>query len=228
MERYSGKFDVQFNDLPSIELKTIEPEADAGFFKRLALASKRRFFYLTHDWEIELDNVPYMPELNGTILVPATVNGERLEFDGASIPFPWLVSLITIGVLRPLGVMLIGSIIHDFAFQHGYLLVSSNNQPPRKVSIERHIADALLRDLIATFNKMPRIAFTGWLFVRFGWLFVKYNNRRFGGRPPYWEAPLVLAAFTGFVILLYWDAKITFLASILVYLSIYLTTLLMA
>jgi len=45
--------------------------------------------------------------------------------------------------------MLIGSTIHDFAFKHGYLLVSSN-QPPEKIPIERHIADALLRDLIAT------------------------------------------------------------------------------
>lgn len=227
MESYTGKYDIRFNELPSIELKTIEPEEGASFFKRLALASKRRIFYLMRDWEIELDNVPYKPELNGTIIVPARVNGERLEFDGASIPFPWLVSLITIGVLRPLGVMLIGSIIHDFAFKHGYLLVSIDNQPPKKVFIERHIADAVLRDLIAAFNKMPRIAFTGWLFVRFGWLFVKYNNHRFGGRPPYWEVPLVLAVFAGFAYLLYWNAGIAIAASIVVYFTVYLTTLLL-
>jgi hypothetical protein len=226
METYAGKFNIQFNDLPSIELKTIEPEPDARFLKRLAVASKRRVFYLTHDWEIDLDNVPYQPELNGTIQIPATVNGERLEFDGASIPFPWLVSLLTIGVLRPLGVMLLGSIIHDFAFKYGYLLVSSKDQPRQKVFIERHIADALLRDIIATFNKMPSIAIIGWLFVRFGWIFVKYNNRRFGGRPPYWQVFLILAVFAGFAYLLCWNASITIAASSIVYFTVYLTTLL--
>lgn len=224
MEIYKGKIHVKFNELPSIELKTIKPTGSAGFLRRIALASKRRIFYLKRDWEVELDEVTYKPELNGTIHVPSTINGERLEFDGATIPFPWLVSLITVGVLRPLGVMLIGSIIHDFAFKHGYLLVSSNNQPAEKILIERHIADALLRDLIATFNKMPRIAFIGWLFVRFGWLFVKYNNRRYGGRRPYWEVALVLAVFSVYACLLYWNMDITIAASVFVYAVVYLMT----
>lgn len=228
MEIYKGKIHVKFNELPSIELKTIKPTGSAAFLRRIALASKRRIFYLKRDWEVELDKITYKPELNGTIHVPSTINDERLEFDGATIPFPWLVSLITIGVLRPLGVMLIGSIIHDFAFKHGYLLVSSDNQPPKRIPIERHIADALLRDLIATFNKMPRIAFIGWLFVRFGWLFVKYNNRRFGGRRPYWEVALVLAVFSVYAYLLYWNMDITIAASVLVYAVVYLMTAFLA
>ncbi len=36
-------------------------------------------------------------------------------FDGASVPRPWLVTAVGGGILRPLGVMLIASIIHDFA-----------------------------------------------------------------------------------------------------------------
>jgi uncharacterized protein DUF1353 len=123
--------------------------------------------------------------LAGKIIIPQKVEGHLFEFDGASIPLPWLVSLLTIGILRPLGVLLIASIVHDFAFRHGHLWVRKRNGEVEKVSMTRDVTDRLFRDIITVVNGNSIVGFLGWYFVRLGyWLGVRYNGERYTGEKP--------------------------------------------
>ncbi len=233
-EDYKGSIDVEFRGLPSINLVSIIIEKGANWFERIAEATRRRYFTLEKDWNISVDRVDYQPELNGTILVPKSVDGKPLIFDGASVPMPWLVSFLTIGALRPLGVMLTASIVHDFAFKHGYLLVESDSGgTPKKVEIERHNVDRLFRDIIGTVNQVATIGWIAWFFVRAGWILgVKYNGKRFGGNPPLSVGLISLAvlSFLGFYLFDGWsfqESKFNHLVSfsVLLYLMFYVATL---
>ncbi|MEL7045157.1 MAG: DUF1353 domain-containing protein, partial [Pseudomonadota bacterium] len=165
-------FEVRLR-LPHIVFKSISTRPDAHWLKQIAIASVRRFFYLAEDWSITLRSDRY-PDFSGEIIVPETTDGERFEFDGASIPVPWLVSMITIGVLRPLGVLLIASLVHDYAFRYGYLKVAKAGGPPQKVIIKRDVADRLFRDIITVVNGNRIVGHVAWYFVRLGyWTGVK-------------------------------------------------------
>lgn len=185
-ETYNGAIWVKFDGLPCISLVSVILKEKLGWFQRVAEATRRRLFTLEEDWQIQLGRITYKPELNGTITIPHTVGGEKVVFDGASVPLPWLVSFLSIGILRPLGVMLIASILHDFAFKFGYLLVSTQEgDVPKKVMVERQDIDHLFRDIIATVNQVAGVGWVAWFFVRLGWLFcVKYNGQYFGGKAP--------------------------------------------
>jgi len=165
-EDYRGSINVGFNGMPAIELETLIARENASAIERFSIATKRRRFTLKEDWEIELSEIEYVSELNGTIVLPKDNSDSNPNvFDGASVPVPWLVSLLTIGVLRPLGVMLIGSILHDYAYSHGSL---------------------------GTVNSLPFVGYIAWLAVRIGWLWVPYNQTFRTGRKPYCEYLFVI------------------------------------
>lgn len=191
-EEYEGTIDLVFDDMPSIRLESFKPTHNAGMLQRLAIATKRRRFSLRDDWKIELKHIAYSDELTGTVEIPEKDDGEKsIVFDGASIPFPWLISLLTVGILRPLGVMLIGSIVHDYAYKYGSLRVSKNGQNFEDVSLPRHTADKLFRDIVSTVNRLPAVGYIAWFAVRLGWPWVKYNGKRFGGKIPFVEYALL-------------------------------------
>ena len=203
-ESYKGSINIEFEEIPPVRLKTIVPMIDAPVWEKLAHSTKRRFFTLDNDWFLTLD-VPYQTRLNGQIRIPQRdKNGELIIYDGASIPIPWLVSLLTIGILRPLGVMLVASIVHDFAYKYGHLPKLDDQGQETEIKIKRHVADKLLRDIIGTVNGLPIIGYIGWYFVRLGWVFVKYNKQPRGGKKPYSEYTLffiIILALT-FIIML--------------------------
>lgn len=210
MERYEGSIKIEFEDIPSVRLKTIVSEPGSSFLERLALATRRRYFMLHNEWLMKVDNVSYEPRLNGNIKIPDVDEfGEKIIFDGASIPLPWLVSLLTIGILRPLGLMLIASIVHDYAYKYGHL----QKEDGTVVNIERHIADRLLRDIIGTVNMFPVVGYIGWFFVRIGWIKVKYNNKPRGGAVPVMEYStlilivllfITIGIMSSFSIIIFW------------------------
>ena len=183
-EFYSGCIDVTLHGIPAIEPITISLKDKVTTFQRVAIATRKRIFKLKEDWETTVGGIKYQPQLNGTIVTPRNHEGIDIEYDGASIPFPWLISLLTIGILRPLGVLLTPSLVHDFAFKFGYLLVVRNGEVSR-VSVSRDEADRLFRDLIAAITKIRGLAWIAWYAVRLGYfLGVKYNGKRGGGKKP--------------------------------------------
>lgn len=200
-ECYKGPISVELDGLPSICLESFNPlgnkscnnHAKPKRIKGLLLSTQRRCFTLNNDWSLTLGGVDYKPELNGKIIIPVRCHtGEKpVRFDGASVPAPWLISFVSLGILRPLGVMLVGSIVHDFAYQNGYLEVIDSSGNQNRIYVEREIIDRLFRDIISTVNQLPVVGWIAWFFVRVGWLFgIKYDGQPFGGKPPH----LVLAS----------------------------------
>ncbi len=196
MEKHSGSIDLSFKGMPLIQLESFIPNYKTGILERLSIATRRRRFTLQEDWHIELKNIAYESDLNGTIVIPKEDDEGRVNiFDGASIPAPWLISLLTIGILRPLGVTLIGSIVHDYAYTFGNLKVLNSDGRPGFVKLERHKADKLFRDIISTANRLPPVGYIAWLAVRIGWIWVPYHKERYTGRKPYSEYLFVIICF---------------------------------
>ncbi len=204
-EKYCGPLEIEIDEIPSVKLQSIELPSDASAFRKFAIGTRKRKFILTEDWKISVKGMDTSTSLDGVITIPAERNGEQIRFDGASVPFPWLISFLSIGSLRPLGVMLIPSIVHDYAFMFGELLVSkTKDEAPVRVEVKRHDADTLFYRMIKTFNGDPVTARLAYVAVRLGWLFgVKYNGYGRGGKPPIMiigVASLVLASL-GFVLI---------------------------
>jgi len=195
-EEYRYPIYVKFDDIPPVRLKSIRPKKRLTLIDRLVLATKPRKFGLAEDWCIQLDKVSYDQRLNGSVVIPQNKDGKPIDFDGASIPLPWLVSLLTLGILRPLGVMLTASIVHDYAYKFGHLKKDDGTE----VQIERDVADRLFRDIIETVNKLPLVGFIAWFAVRLGWPFVEYNGKAQGGKPPYLEYLLLFVLVAFFVV----------------------------
>lgn len=192
-ENHQGAIDVAFDGMPSIRLENYQLPESAGVLQRLAVATRRRRFSLREDWQMELDDVEYFHDLNGIVEIPARHSDSRsIVFDGATIPFPWLISLLTVGILRPLGIMLVGSIVHDYAYQYGSLRISRNGGPFEQLPLSRNRADRLFRDIVGTVNRLPAVGYIAWFAVRLGWLWVRYDGKRFGGKPPILEYLLLL------------------------------------
>lgn len=188
------RFQVTFMALPALVPLRMDTNYDSGF-KRWRGAAARRTFNLREPWTFELVVDPSDfdgSDLSGTIVIPASYAGQETILDGASVPMPWLVSFLSFGLLRPVGVMLTAAIVHDFAFQHTVLLrVRGGGQEPEVVRIQRHHADLLFGRMITVVNQMPLVGFVGWLAVRLGWLWVPYGTHRWGAPFP-WVALAVL------------------------------------
>jgi hypothetical protein len=197
METYDGNIKIEFKDIPPVRLISIISKKNSSVWERLALATKRRFFTLEESWTITIKGFKSGEfELNEVIKIPdVDDNGNKIVFDGASIPLPWLVSLLTIGILRPLGVMLIASIVHDFIYKYGHL----KKEDGPLIIMQRHEADHLFRDIIETVNKLSMIGYIGWFFVRIGWVSVKYNNKPRGGDVPVFEYIFLLLVVVFFI-----------------------------
>ena len=185
MHKYSGRLiSVTFEELPALEPKLLVTRS-AYLLVRWWKACKRRRFRLVKQWSVDIvchKDRHRLKKLEGTIVIPAS---NDYLYDGASVPLPWIVTCATFGVLRPLGIMLTASIVHDYAFRTGGLLLEEpDGQPPKIKSITRCDADFLFREMISTVNGMPIWAFWAWSAVRLGWLSVKYNNRRWAGKAP--------------------------------------------
>ena len=205
--RYSSgdqRFFVDFEALPALVPQLLNTKYESGF-ERWRGAASLRSFELETPWQFTLVVDPEEfdgEDFSGTYTIPLTYDDKSTILDGASVPFPWLVSFLSFGMLRPVGVMLTASIAHDFAFKHGVLLrEQEGTTEPERVVIMRHHADRLFGRMIATINKMPVVGFIGWLAVRLGWLFVPYGkNQDCRQKPVPWGAFALFLAALAFVV----------------------------
>jgi hypothetical protein len=191
-------FKVGFKKFPRLTSEILKTtyKGILSSLKAIIGASAKRYFHLEDHWEIMIEVVnseKYQDnDVTGVIVIPSNAEVPT-RFDGASIPLPWFVSFLTFGILRPLGVLLIASIVHDFAFQHGYLYYREDNGGKKQYHIPRHIADQLFYDIIKTVNNMPITASLAHFAVRIGWWFgVKYNGQFGGGKKPIKELILLI------------------------------------
>jgi len=139
----------------------------------LALGTRRRQFTLQQDFQISVAGFDDA-RLNGTLTVPAKrPDGRPYLFDGASIPVPWLVAALSGNVLRPLGTVLIPSIVHDYLFETGEIEINGSTNP---VKVDRNTADRLFLKMFWTVSGMRVMPFIAWLAIRIGAIRTQYPN----------------------------------------------------
>ena len=183
--RNKAGFKVILHGLPAVQPQLIKTTGLRLACKIHAMAMPRKY-KLTQNWRIEIFNFENEEGecVDFDICIP-----EGTEIDGASIPAPWLIALLSFGVLRPMGILFTASIVHDYAFKHGALPYTQ----PKKNYQMRHNADKLFKDITTTVNEAPVAAYIAWWGVRLGVLgykkplvtYVSTWNEQLTGPTPY-------------------------------------------
>lgn len=202
MHSYSGPaISVSFRHFPQLRPQLL-PTHTRWFFQRFLGARARRKFALAEDWIVTIEAAGHpLSRFAGTLLIPQSTPTQPAVYDGASVPLPWTVTFLSLGTLRPLGILLIASIVHDYAFQHGQLIYLRNGaRAPTPVC--RHDIDLLFREMIRAINKTPFLAYVAWFAVRIGWLGVKYNGSPRTGKPPLGHFIVLVAVLAAMCLLL--------------------------
>ena len=142
-----------FPELKPLPIKT----KGKGFWKGIAMwLLSTRNWEITKDWKYNIDGTEYV--------IPA-----GFQFDGASIP-KFLRSFFS-----PVGVLLIGGLIHDYAYKYKTLLKVNKKETMGELTQKR--ADEIFRDInviVNGFYTMNRLAYWS---LRLGG-FVAWNGHR--------------------------------------------------
>ena len=149
---------MKFNFKGFPELKPIAiPTKGKGFWKGIVLwLLSTRNWELTKDWKYNIDGTEYV--------IPA-----GFQFDGASIP-KFLRTFFS-----PVGVLLIGGLVHDYAYKYKTLLKANQKDTMGELTQKR--ADEIFRDIniiVNGFYTMNRLAY--WSLRAGG--FVAWNGHR--------------------------------------------------
>ena len=138
--------------------------------KPLRIATKGKGFWSAilmwllgvRHWEIAKD---FHYEINGKkYVIPA-----GFQFDGASIP-KFLASF-----LSPVGVLLIGGLVHDYAYKYSALKPSNKKDPI--LLLDQKKADEIFRDINIEINGFYFLNYLAYYALRLGG-FVAWNGHR--------------------------------------------------
>jgi hypothetical protein len=160
-------FSVTFTKLPALQPQLIKTENKGIFSKILAMGMPREY-ELYEMWHVTINN---FETEEGKIEDLDIYLPSETKIDGASIPIPWVIAFLSLGLLRPMGILFTASIVHDYTYKYGLLPLSSG----RVKYIKRHNADKLFKDMIYTINNTPVTAFIAWWGVRLGYLGCKHS-----------------------------------------------------
>ena len=140
-------------DLKPLPIKT----KGKGFFKAIVM-----WLLGTRNWELTND---FNYVLNGNkYVIPA-----GFKFDGASIP-KFLRTFFS-----PVGVLLIGGLVHDYAYKYETLLRENKRDTLGKISQKR--ADEIFRDININVNGFYLMNYLAYWSLRLGG-FVAWNGHR--------------------------------------------------
>ena len=155
-KRATTKLKFYYKGMPKLQPLPIKTKGK-GFWKGIALwLLSTRNWELTKDWKYNIDGEEYV--------IP-----EGFQFDGASIP-KFLRSFFS-----PVGVLLIGGLIHDYAYKYKTLLKVNKKETMGELTQKR--ADEIFRDInviVNGFYTMNRLAYWS---LRLGG-FVAWNGHR--------------------------------------------------
>jgi len=195
-----------FSNFPELVLQRFRKTEEKGFLAKFKFACQRRMHRLNHDWCFEVSNYS-IQKLNGIIKIPATHASQELCTDGASMPMPWIFSAITFGIARPTGAMLLPSLVHDFAYIHGYVLVSKDGGNSYvETKLTREEADMLFKDMLTQITQLSSISTLGWMVLRLGWWFVDYPGES-QANPPFKDVAILVIGLIGLVLLFFLMSK---------------------
>ena len=154
--RAKTKMKFYFKGMPILQPLQIKTKGK-GFWKGIVLwLLSTRNWILKEDWKYNIDGTEYV--------IPA-----GFQFDGASIP-KFLRTFFS-----PVGVLLIGGLVHDYAYKYKTLL--KKNKKDTMGEITQKKADEIFRDIniiVNGFYSMNRLAYWS---LRLGG-FVAWNGHR--------------------------------------------------
>jgi hypothetical protein len=127
-------------------LKPLPFPRNMGYFKTL--------FSYTPEWKVVMNFWIILPDYQA-ILIPA-----GFVFDGASIP------KIFRGLLSPVGVLLVAAMVHDYAYQHHYIMFGEHGPPIKKKYMSKAEADSLFLEIADYTNGLPWLNRIAYLAVR--------------------------------------------------------------
>ena len=153
-----GKVKTKFNykGMPKLQPVPIATKGK-GFWKAIVMwLLSTRNWVLTDDWKFNLDGKEYV--------IPA-----GFQFDGASIP-KFLRTFFS-----PVGVLLIGGLVHDYAYKYKTLLEVNKKKTMGEITQAR--ADEIFRDINVIVNGFYTMNYLAYWSLRIGG-FVAWNGHR--------------------------------------------------
>ena len=155
-KRAKTKLKFYYKGMPTLKPVPIATKGK-GFWKGIVMwLLSTRNWIITEDWKYNIDGEEYV--------IPA-----GFQFDGASIP-KFLRTFFS-----PVGVLLIGGLVHDYAYKYKTLLKKNKKDTMGELTQKR--ADEIFRDInviVNGFYTMNRLAYWS---LRIGG-FVAWNGHR--------------------------------------------------
>lgn len=155
-KRRQPNLQFNFQDFPELKPIAIKTKGK-GFWKGILMwLLSTRNWELTKDWKYNIDGTEYV--------IPA-----GFTFDGASIP-KFLRTFFS-----PVGVLLVGGLVHDYAYKYKTLLKDSKKETMGELSQKR--ADEIFRDININVNGFYVMNYLAYYSLRLGG-FVAWNGHR--------------------------------------------------
>ena len=150
------KVDFSYDELPHMQPIRIKTK-EKGFWGAIWLwILTVRTWTITKDFNYKLRGVEYV--------IP-----KGFTFDGASVP-KFLASF-----LSPVGVLLIGGLVHDYAYKFACLKTKNSKDP--LLLLNQHQADKIFRDINIEVNGFHFLNYLAYWALRIGG-FVAWNGHR--------------------------------------------------
>ena len=155
-KKVQTKLKFNYKGMPHLQPVPIKTKGK-GFWKGIVMwLLATRNWVLTEDWKYNIDGEEYV--------IPA-----GFQFDGASIP-KFLRSFFS-----PVGVLLIGGLVHDYAYKYKTLLKKNKKQTMGEIDQKR--ADEIFRDINIIVNGFYSMNYLAYWSLRIGG-FVAWNGHR--------------------------------------------------
>ena len=155
-KRAKTKMKFNFKGFPELKPIAIKTKGK-GFWKGIVMwLLSTRNWELTKDWKYNIEGTEYV--------IPA-----GFQFDGASIP-KFLRTFFS-----PVGVLLIGGLVHDYAYKYKTLLKANKKDTMGELTQKR--ADEIFRDINIIVNGFYVMNYLAYYSLRLGG-FVAWNGHR--------------------------------------------------
>ena len=155
-KRAKTKLKFSYRELPHLQPLKFVTKGKGFWGGILAWLLGTRNWEITKDWNYTIDGVDYV--------IPA-----GFQFDGASIP-KFLRAFFS-----PVGVLLVGGLVHDYAYKYTTLLEKNKKNTMDKLTQKR--ADEIFRDININVNGFYVMNYLAYYSLRLGG-FVAWNGHR--------------------------------------------------
>ncbi len=155
LDKKKSNLQFDYDEMPTLMPLKISTKGK-GFWKGIIMwLLSTRNWRLTRDWKYRINGNEY--------IIP-----KGFQFDGASIP-KFLRTFFS-----PVGVLLIGGLVHDYAYKYA-ALKRTGNEP--LLLVDQKKADKTFRDINIDVNGFKWLNYLAWYALRLGG-FVAWNGHR--------------------------------------------------